>query len=145
MIRRPPRSTRTDTLFPYTTLFRSLGAPGLGLVEPVDEMALVVRLPHVDRAIERARAILELPGDIVERIVAVDLGLAQAQQIEVGAVQDEDRVGHGSLSVAADDARSLYEKRILGHISSSRRTELAEGLFFAGGRKGLRPARPERG
>src|SRR3546814_18441923 len=34
MIRRPPRSTRTDTLFPYTTLFRSLellrqrGRPG---------------------------------------------------------------------------------------------------------------------
>src|SRR3546814_20842010 len=27
MIRRPPRSTRTDTLFPYTTLFRSAG-PG---------------------------------------------------------------------------------------------------------------------
>src|SRR3546814_1862669 len=28
MIRRPPRSTRTDTLFPYTTLFRSFeGAP----------------------------------------------------------------------------------------------------------------------
>src|SRR3546814_3674544 len=26
MIRRPPRSTRTDTLFPYTTLFRSLVA-----------------------------------------------------------------------------------------------------------------------
>src|SRR3546814_7559780 len=26
MIRRPPRSTRTDTLFPYTTLFRSLHA-----------------------------------------------------------------------------------------------------------------------
>src|SRR3546814_13373095 len=37
MIRRPPRSTRTDTLFPYTTLFRSLlrmeenrQSPGLG-------------------------------------------------------------------------------------------------------------------
>src|SRR3546814_8165018 len=28
MIRRPPRSTRTDTLFPYTTLFRSLGWAG---------------------------------------------------------------------------------------------------------------------
>src|SRR3546814_2749194 len=27
MIRRPPRSTRTDTLFPYTTLFRSLSYP----------------------------------------------------------------------------------------------------------------------
>src|SRR3546814_385749 len=34
MIRRPPRSTRTDTLFPYTTLFRSIpliiAAPGIG-------------------------------------------------------------------------------------------------------------------
>src|SRR3546814_3762226 len=28
MIRRPPRSTRTDTLFPYTTLFRSRGPEG---------------------------------------------------------------------------------------------------------------------
>src|SRR3546814_18380205 len=28
MIRRPPRSTRTDTLFPYTTLFRSHKKPG---------------------------------------------------------------------------------------------------------------------
>src|SRR3546814_11424385 len=27
MIRRPPRSTRTDTLLPYTTLFRSAGGP----------------------------------------------------------------------------------------------------------------------
>src|SRR3546814_4964558 len=27
MIRRPPRSTRTDTLFPYTTLFRSASGP----------------------------------------------------------------------------------------------------------------------
>src|SRR3546814_4078284 len=33
MIRRPPRSTRTDTLFPYTTLFRSV--PGAdGVAEP---------------------------------------------------------------------------------------------------------------
>src|SRR3546814_3648200 len=31
MIRRPPRSTRTDTLFPYTTLFRS---PALDAAEP---------------------------------------------------------------------------------------------------------------
>src|SRR3546814_13610852 len=30
MIRRPPRSTRTDTLFPYTTLFRSVGSVAIG-------------------------------------------------------------------------------------------------------------------
>src|SRR3546814_4259139 len=42
MIRRPPRSTRTDTLFPYTTLFRSLRVlalvlgvpPSVGTLEP---------------------------------------------------------------------------------------------------------------
>src|SRR3546814_821823 len=32
MIRRPPRSTRTDTLFPYTTLFRSLGFALVGVL-----------------------------------------------------------------------------------------------------------------
>src|SRR3546814_10765528 len=32
MIRRPPRSTRTDTLFPYTTLFRSHWAPMFGFL-----------------------------------------------------------------------------------------------------------------
>src|SRR3546814_14607770 len=44
MIRRPPRSTRTDTLFPYTTLFRSVcpyspGDPAL-LCDPVRLWAL---------------------------------------------------------------------------------------------------------
>src|SRR3546814_18381362 len=35
MIRRPPRSTRTDTLFPYTTLFRSSdGSPSVSSCAP---------------------------------------------------------------------------------------------------------------
>src|SRR3546814_10640647 len=38
MIRRPPRSTRTDTLFPYTTLFRSpLNPYDLGVPAPTEE------------------------------------------------------------------------------------------------------------
>src|SRR3546814_12460646 len=37
MIRRPPRSTRTDTLFPYTTLFRSPDSQG-NLFEPMPEV-----------------------------------------------------------------------------------------------------------
>src|SRR3546814_12909878 len=36
MIRRPPRSTRTDTLFPYTTLFRSPFPPRTLLVIPAE-------------------------------------------------------------------------------------------------------------
>src|SRR3546814_10560594 len=35
MIRRPPRSTRTDTLFPYTTLFRS-GSDGSPIARPCE-------------------------------------------------------------------------------------------------------------
>src|SRR3546814_4166586 len=40
MIRRPPRSTRTDTLFPYTTLFRSCGA-GITLVNASSQDNLI--------------------------------------------------------------------------------------------------------
>src|SRR3546814_16226974 len=36
MIRRPPRSTRTDTLFPYTTLFRSRDNFALSMSSPVN-------------------------------------------------------------------------------------------------------------
>src|SRR3546814_562923 len=40
MIRRPPRSTRTDTLFPYTTLFRSVLADDMGLGKTIQVLAL---------------------------------------------------------------------------------------------------------
>src|SRR3546814_2780431 len=79
MIRRPPRSTRTDTLFPYTTLFRSdlsmphaayqrsftsidsVGAPGSAslavvrsppgiVVVPVMRLSPPVEAPNVTRA-----------------------------------------------------------------------------------------------
>src|SRR3546814_975538 len=37
MIRQPPRSTRTDTRFPYTTLFRSYGEVGWPGANPTDD------------------------------------------------------------------------------------------------------------
>src|SRR3546814_10623752 len=47
MIRRPPRSTRTDTLFPYTTLFRSVDdrdrRERLGRQQDVVELVVVVQ------------------------------------------------------------------------------------------------------
>src|SRR3546814_20172006 len=42
MIRRPPRSTRTDTLFPYTTLFRSAADRTLALAALIDGDRCVV-------------------------------------------------------------------------------------------------------
>src|SRR3546814_20882666 len=54
MIRRHPRSTRTDTLFPHTPLFRASGhsgvfSPGLpiGVVTAIDDVAIKVT-PYVD-------------------------------------------------------------------------------------------------
>src|SRR3546814_9081085 len=68
MIRRPPRSTRTDTLFPYTTLFRSpeempvalllgRGGDGMDLViarvplrgHALDDAALARRIPSLQQ------------------------------------------------------------------------------------------------
>src|SRR3546814_3072495 len=51
MIRRPPRSTRTDTLFPYTTLFRSAVRDIRGAALLVDESAGI----NVQQFIARAR------------------------------------------------------------------------------------------
>src|SRR3546814_10581440 len=49
MIRRPPRSTRTDTLFPYTTLFRSIQWARLSVVG-VDDSHVAVLLRARDRS-----------------------------------------------------------------------------------------------
>src|SRR3546814_20875067 len=49
MNRRPPRSTRTDTLFPYTTLFRS-DVEALGIVQGVGE-PLVKMMQQVRRTV----------------------------------------------------------------------------------------------
>src|SRR3546814_8211367 len=77
MIRRPPRSTRTDTLFPYTTLFRSEGVAELRALRPGDGeipiavdgnsgVALVARRLAVDlevAALRRASGSETLGGD----------------------------------------------------------------------------------
>src|SRR3546814_17413009 len=66
MIRRPPRSTVTDTLFPYTTLFRS------GIVMPVTTVpgnTLITATPEEGRqlAIKMARLVIKAtqPDDAV--------------------------------------------------------------------------------
>src|SRR3546814_14686475 len=58
MSSRPPRSTRTDTLFPYTTLFRSLvDEPSRGLEDLVGLGSLVATatIAHVQRGQGRRR------------------------------------------------------------------------------------------
>src|SRR3546814_7602441 len=91
MIRLPPRSTRTDTLFPYTTLFRSplrlphqpidrreLGGEflQLGKVDPRQILRLVGQ--HPGFVLERA----DLVGDLLERARRGEQILAVVARIE---------------------------------------------------------------
>src|SRR3546814_8058996 len=60
MIRRPPRSTRTDTLFPYTTLFRS-----------VDAADVAVQVDPDARPVQPRRHLLDV-GRLAGAAVALD-------------------------------------------------------------------------
>src|SRR3546814_19707888 len=76
MIRRPPRSTRTDTLFPYTTLFRSLALTFQDQPGPTAAAELQVdirkQLAVQKRAMEAPRRVVDLEA-AAERVEA-DLG-----------------------------------------------------------------------
>src|SRR3546814_20356155 len=89
MIRRPPRSTRTDTLFPYTTLFRSGPRPGRRDTAELLEDGLVV-----------------LGGDARAGVVNLDReGLAAAARAEqdAAAVGVLEGVGQQVLHDAAPE------------------------------------------
>src|SRR3546814_21112879 len=103
MIRRPPRSTRTDTLFPYTTLFRSveiadLAEIGDALVEAAPDLHVaardvvreVVDAGQPDAFRMRFDAINELEIDVVDRM----LGAVAVNKLEhaiADAVDSRDR------------------------------------------------------
>src|SRR3546814_16049568 len=85
MIRRPPRSTRTDTLFPYTTLCRShLPSKLLGDVGPVGDEGVDRPAQHGMAFRQRRAAPRPLPGDgTVER--GGNLRLVGARPLAIGA------------------------------------------------------------
>src|SRR3546814_2276850 len=75
MIRRPPRSTRTDTLFPYTTLFRSFyDETHEALAQSVRRFVAREIAPHIDRW----EAEGELPRDL--HIKASDAGILRSEE-----------------------------------------------------------------
>src|SRR3546814_13819068 len=81
MIRRPPRSTRTDTLFPYTTLFRStLERPTRGGAAVVSEHGDLRRLDRAcgdqDWLGTRAHNTFDLGADMIGREFLAGAALA---------------------------------------------------------------------
>src|SRR3546814_10533835 len=102
MIRRPPRSTRTDTLFPYTTLFRSLVAAEAGLLVAAEGRRHVAGIeavhPHHAGAQRLGGAVRLLDvagphrrGEAVDRVVADlhgFLGIAEGDRRQHRAEED---------------------------------------------------------
>src|SRR3546814_12031882 len=90
MVRRPPRSTRTDTLFPYTTLFRSVLGVAIELgprVVVVEGFEDLVGKPHLTVSDHRAHAVAQGGGEgvfVAMRDRGVDGG---DQRVAAGEVQ----------------------------------------------------------
>src|SRR3546814_18055896 len=107
MIRRPPRSTRTDTLFPYTTLFRSHDrAVGNAASRHIGLHGIGATLRQTDVVLGRTRTV----G------VTGEHELMTAAALVVGAdriVQRRSRFGRNRrlIPVAVDDIRARLASR----------------------------------
>src|SRR3546814_15169892 len=87
MIRRPPRSTRTDTLFPYTTLFRS-----------------------------RARQLQKLSGRNLALPQRAPLGVKRrAQELDVRYARYLHRILHAKEDARGGSLMRLKPKQVLSH------------------------------
>src|SRR3546814_9266397 len=116
MIRRPPRSTRTDTLSPYTTLFRSLRARRqleAGVACQCDHVILV-DVAAVLHLFERTAQLGAMLDDaeraagfqrLVERIEGLMLETAADQVVEIKKRQHD--IGHaGRCDLVTDRTRT---------------------------------------
>src|SRR3546814_20716346 len=117
MIRRPPKSTRTDTLFPYTTLFRSIVldavfrafAADAGLLHPAERRDL----GRDDAGVDADDAVfqpLRDPPDPAD-VAAGEIG----RQAELGVVGHADDV---RLRTDAEDRRHRPERLLLPNRNS---------------------------
>src|SRR3546814_7424556 len=143
MIRRPPRSTRTDTLFPYTTLFRSTREHAFGNVfKHADRVGSVERQAAVDDMLaERAEQFDRLREDAADAVVRRGAG-AHDRTVGVNAERRVDRRGdqghrreggvgdarlgrfqpgggvtHGAADAAVDGEISDREQRLVAYIT----------------------------
>src|SRR3546814_2489868 len=106
MHRLPPRSTRTDTLFPYTTLFRSVEQPGGQLALLFDCLGNA-RAQHLEQPRhddhDRRAHLLDVRGELLQPLGIIDLRaepdremLAAGMFVSVGERQERRSEEHTS-------------------------------------------------
>src|SRR3546814_1763388 len=81
MIRRPPRSTRTDTLFPYTTLFRSIDFLCMSLQVAGEALPIDARLIGCGANFLGTKPALDLHQRIVECFVRSEEHTSELQSL----------------------------------------------------------------
>src|SRR3546814_13244161 len=108
MIRRPPRSTRTDTLFPYTTLFRSQ-----------DQMA------EPERILELSHRVSEITQRKIQQINAIT---AQSRILALNALIEANRAGDAGrgFAVVANEVKKVSSE--ITDLSGQLATELAGSI-----------------
>src|SRR3546814_20107971 len=122
MIRRPPRSTRTDTLFPYTTLFRSvilanrqigIGGAQLELVDALKRQLVAHRLRQKGVVrLNRDIALVQLDAEVPE-IIRFGIGRLDEEIESVGALETEAAEQHlGVLGRVARTGRGSGGGRV---------------------------------
>src|SRR3546814_4521905 len=126
MIRRPPRSTRTDTLFPYTTLFRSCRRPLAALLEGIQgrpvQFENIFGMRHV--RLPRKYRTRRLPADADQENPAPVLWDAVGDTVHETVVQRVARLGEpalqpvivGSMPRCRDHAGHILEDEKVGSM-----------------------------
>src|SRR3546814_4553013 len=128
MIRRPPRSTRTYTLFPYTTLFRS---EGLDTV-----VCQLLRLPDVEPDLTAWEA-------LVDRIESADRSVRVGIIGKYVSLQDAylsvvEALKHGGFHHGCNvEVEWIQDEDVEGMLADGRLRDL-DGIVIPGDRKGTR-------
>src|SRR3546814_460920 len=113
MIRRPPRSTRTDTLFPYTTLFRSLLFKGLVIGGEIKTYPNLYTREVYDKTTDEMKEELGFYTDVKTRPLIID-ELRQAVREEVILLNDATTIDE-MITFVADPKSGKIEAEVGCH------------------------------
>src|SRR3546814_9884758 len=107
MIRRPPRSTRTVTLFPYTTLFRSGCCQMMPCHPPPTTLGILLRA-GMDRRVQGAQLNPHSPRLPYQRVVLTGCGMAvkTTESSEIVALDNEALIAKRQAQPVSADPRA---------------------------------------
>src|SRR3546814_5456321 len=130
MIRRPPRSTRTDTLFPYTTLFRSAALPRPERVAEGEHVrvgahaGVAEQVPGASDGVAGLEDRIRRPGRLGLQVVpSADAGQPGADHEDVEVLGGRHHAAPASRSFSMPWAPKSSSRQVASSSLASRRSE----------------------